>query len=170
MSGSSFFSDFLTRREVRRTAGFWCQHSCMILESAARMSSLCQREGICGRIPFIQTASCMSWKLGSLGTHSWYGSAYSSLMTTFVDGFVVVHRLQISQNTRPNEYMSAILKLSNDFVSNVWSRTSGLMYLQENSKRQICISTIFNNSVPFSSNTSVWSNLNFVGFRIVLYG
>lgn len=59
---------FFTLSAVSRTDGFACQHSCIMLAIIDSSSSDSHRCGIDGRMPFVHTASCMSWKLGSEGT------------------------------------------------------------------------------------------------------
>lgn len=89
--------------------------------------SFSHRAGIIGRNRFTQTANRISSKSGSLGTTSWYGKAYGSTIE-FLPGRTVMHLLQVSQSTRPTEYISAILKASKEDVFKVSSKTSGAMY------------------------------------------
>lgn len=87
--------------------------------------SFSHRAGIIGRNRFTQTANRISSKSGSLGTTSWYGKAYGSTIEFLPP---VMHLLQVSQSTRPTEYISAILKASKEDVFKVSSKTSGAMY------------------------------------------
>lgn len=70
VSVSNFDSVFLTRNAVNRTSGLGCQHSCITFARACKTSSLSHLRGICGRIFFTHTTSCISSKEGSEGAQS----------------------------------------------------------------------------------------------------